>query len=143
MEHVDYVHTRGMTEADLDARLRGGSHGVLALADADDAYGVPLSYHYDGDRILLRVSAADDQGEKARFIESTVTATFVCYEANETGSWSILIRGPLERWPADVDESTLDEWFPPFRLFGEAVDDVEFHLYELRMDAVTGRETVE
>jgi hypothetical protein len=143
MEHADYVHTKGMTEADVDARLREGEHGVLALADADEAYALPLSYHYDGNRVLLRVSVSDSQREKGRFIESTETATFVCYDASETGSWSILLRGPVERWAGDVDDATLDEWFPPFRLFGEAVEAVDFHLYELGLDAVTGRETVE
>jgi nitroimidazol reductase NimA-like FMN-containing flavoprotein (pyridoxamine 5'-phosphate oxidase superfamily) len=143
MDHADYVHTRGMSEADVDAYLRDGRHGVLSLADGDEAYAVPLSYHYDGDRLLLRVSVSDSQREKARYIEATETATFVCYDATHDGSWSILIRGPLSRWTADVDEAALDEWFPPFRLFDEAVEAVEFHLYQLEMEAVTGRETVE
>jgi nitroimidazol reductase NimA-like FMN-containing flavoprotein (pyridoxamine 5'-phosphate oxidase superfamily) len=143
MEHADYVYTRGMAKSDLETRLRSGAHGVLALADADDAYAVPLSYHYDGERLLLRVSVSDDQREKGRFIKSTETATFVCYEASDPASWSILVRGSLERWAGEVDEATRDEWFPPFRLFGESVDDVDFRLYELGMDAVTGRETVE
>jgi nitroimidazol reductase NimA-like FMN-containing flavoprotein (pyridoxamine 5'-phosphate oxidase superfamily) len=143
MEHADYVYTTGMTESDLEARLRDGTHGVLGLADADESYAVPLSYDYDGERLLIRVSDSDDQREKRRFIETTETATFVCYEASDAASWSILVRGPLERWEGEADEATLDEWFPPFRLFGEAVEDVEFHLFEIGMDAVSGRETVD
>jgi hypothetical protein len=38
---------------------------------------------------------------------------------------------------------TLNEWFPPFRLFKKAVPDVAFVLYELGMEQVTGRRTVE
>ncbi|ELZ44122.1 hypothetical protein C464_14845 [Halorubrum coriense DSM 10284] len=142
MEHVEYVYTSGMTESAIDARLRAGEHGVLGLANGDDAYAVPLSYHYDGDRLLLRVSAHDGDGEKGRFIEATDTATFVCYEGSTDESWSVHVRGPIRRYERDVDEATLNEWFQPFRLFDEAVEDVAFDLYELRMETVTGRATV-
>jgi nitroimidazol reductase NimA-like FMN-containing flavoprotein (pyridoxamine 5'-phosphate oxidase superfamily) len=142
MEHAEYVYTSGLSESDVDEYLRAGDHGVLGLADGNDAYAVPLSYHYDGDRFLLRVSEHDDS-EKERFIETTETATFVCYEASTAESWSVHVRGPLREWRADVDEKTLNEWFPPFRLFDEAVESVGFSLYELEMESITGRKTVE
>ena len=143
MEHAEYVYTSGMTEADVDERLREGQHGVLGLADVDDSYAVPLSYHYDGERLILRVSDHDDDSEKGAFIEATETATFVCYEGSATESWSVQVRGPIREWRESVDEETLNEWFPPFRLFDEAVEDVGFSLYELEITAVTGRKTVE
>ena len=143
MRHAEYVYTMGMTDAEVDERLRAGQHGVLGLADADDAYAVPLSFHYDGERFLLRVSDHDDDAEKRRYLETTETATFVCYDATEDGSWSVQIRGPVERWSGAVDEATLNEWFPPFRLFDEAIEDVEFVCYELGLEQVTGRRTVE
>ena len=143
MEHVEYVYTTGMSESEVDSRLRGGEHGVLGLANGDDAYAVPLSYHYDGDRLLLRVSEHDGDGEKGRFLETTDTATFVCYEASTDESWSVHVRGPIRRWERDVDEATLNEWFQPFRLFDEAVEDVAFVLYELEMETVVGRTTAD
>ena len=143
MEHVEYVYTSGMSESEVDSRLRGGEHGVLGLANGDDAYAVPLSYHYDGDRLLLRVSEHDGDGEKGRFLETTDTATFVCYEASTDESWSVHVRGPIRRWERTVDEATLNEWFQPFRLFDEAVENVAFALYELRMETVIGRTTVD
>jgi nitroimidazol reductase NimA-like FMN-containing flavoprotein (pyridoxamine 5'-phosphate oxidase superfamily) len=143
MEHVEYVYTSGMSESEVDSRLRGGEHGVLGLANGDDAYAVPLSYHYDGDRLLLRVSDHDGDGEKGRFLETTDTATFVCYEASTDESWSVHVRGPIRRWERTVDEATLNEWFQPFRLFDEAVENVAFALYELRMETVIGRTTVD
>ena len=143
MEHVEYVYTSGMTESDVDARLRTGEHGVLGLADGDDAYAVPLSYHYDGDRFLLRVSAHGDDGEKGRFVETTDTATLVCYESSTEESWSVHARGPIRKYERDVDEATLNEWFQPFRLFDEAVEAVEFTLYELRPETVIGRATAD
>ncbi|WP_336136660.1 pyridoxamine 5'-phosphate oxidase family protein [Natronomonas amylolytica] len=143
MEHVEYVYTVGMTDAEVDEYLRTGEHGVLGLADADDAYAVPLSYHYDGTRFLLRVSHHDDDSDKRQYLETTDTATFISFDASMADSWSIQVRGPIAPWDEDVDEATLDGWFPPFRLFDEAVDDVEFTLYELRMESVVGRRTVE
>ena len=143
MEHAEYVYTVGMDATEVDEYLRAGSHGVLALADGDDAYAVPLSYHYDGTRLLLRVSTHDDDGEKRRYLDTTDTATFVCFAADADGSWSIHVRGPVAEWPGTVDETTLNEWFPPFRLFDEAVEDVAFTLYELDMESVVGRRTAD
>lgn len=142
MKHVEYVYTTGMDELDLEEHLRTGEHGVLALADNDDAYAVPLSYNYDGNQFLFRVSGHDDNAEKRRFLETTDTATFVCYEASTTESWSIHVRGPVRQWDGDIDETTLNEWFEPFRLFDETVESVEFILYELQMESVIGRKTV-
>jgi len=142
MEHVEYVHTTGMDESDVDARLRESEHGVLALADGDDAYGIPLSHHYDGERLLLRVSRHDDDAEKVRYLDTTETATFVVYEASTERSWSIVVRGPIHRADVDVDEATLNEWFPPFRLFDEDVEDVAFDLYDLEAESVVGRRTL-
>lgn len=143
MEHLEYVYTTGMTESDVDDHLRAGEHGVLGLAANNEAYAIPLSYHYDGDRFLLRVSEHDDDTEKGKFLKTTETATFVCYEASTKESWSIHVRGPIQKWEGNVDETTLNEWFQPFRLFDEAVENVEFSLYELMMETVIGRETVE
>jgi nitroimidazol reductase NimA-like FMN-containing flavoprotein (pyridoxamine 5'-phosphate oxidase superfamily) len=143
MEHVEYVYTSGMSESEADSYLRAGEHGVLGLAHDNDAYAIPLSYHYDGDQFLLRVSEHDDDSEKGRFIETTETATFVCYEASTNESWSILVRGHLQRWEKDIEEETIDEWFQPFRLFDETIESVEFSLYSLRMETVIGRKTVE
>jgi nitroimidazol reductase NimA-like FMN-containing flavoprotein (pyridoxamine 5'-phosphate oxidase superfamily) len=141
MDHVEYVYTGGMTESDIDDRLRAGEHGVLGLADGGDAYAIPLSFHYDGERLLLRVSERGGDSEKGRFIAATETATFVCYEASTDESWSIHVRGPIQRWEGDVDETTLNQWFQPFRLFDEAVESVDFSLYRLEMETVTGRKT--
>jgi len=143
MDHVEYVYTVGMDTDTVDDYLRRGNHGVLALADGDDAYAVPLSYHYDGQRFLLRVSTHADESEKQRYLDTTDTATFVCFAAAPRESWSIHVRGPVAEWSGDADEATLNEWFPPFRLFDEAVEDVAFTLYELDITSVVGRRTAD
>lgn len=142
MEHAEYIYTEGMDKSELEERLRAGHHGVLGLADGTDSYAIPLSYHYDGDRLVIRISRHDGDSEKRQFIRTTETATFVCYTASERDSWSIQIRGPVQKLDDEIDETTLNEWFPPFRLFDEAVNDVAFELYELQMDSVIGRQTI-
>lgn len=143
MDHVEYVYTVGMSEAETEERLRSGNHGILALADDAEAYAVPLNYHYDGNRFLVRISDHGGDAEKRRFLEATETATFVCYGVDDSSSWSILARGPVDRWAGDVADATLNEWFPPFHLFDEPVEDVSFLLYELGLGRVTARRTVD
>jgi nitroimidazol reductase NimA-like FMN-containing flavoprotein (pyridoxamine 5'-phosphate oxidase superfamily) len=141
MDHVEYVYTEGMDQSEVDDRLRSGEHGVVALADGGEAYAVPLSYHYDGQRLLLRVSD-DGDAEKVRFLERTERATFVRYEGTTDDSWSVHVRGPIRPWDGDADDATLNEWFPPVRLFDEPVEDTAMTVYELAMESVVGRRTV-
>jgi len=141
MDHVEYVYTRGMDESEVEENLTTADHGVLALADGDDSYAVPLSHHYDGERLLLRVSGHDEDETKRGFLDSTATATFVCYGASGDDSWSVLVRGPMRPWDGEVDEATLNDWFPPFRVFDEATEEVAFTLYELVPESVVGRTT--
>lgn len=143
MEHAEYVYTEGMSDSEVEARLRDRSHGVLGLASENESYAVPLHHHYEGDRLLFRVSEHDAESEKQRFLQSTETATFVCYAESADESWSVHIRGPVQRLEKATDEAKLNELFPPFHLFDEAIEDVEFVLYELRIESIVGRKTVE
>lgn len=141
MKNVHYRYLGGMTEAEVEERLRASETGVLALADGDDAYAVPVSVHYDGDRILVRVSRhGDDPGLKESFIEATETATFVLHDAGDD-AWSIVVRGRLEVSDA-LDEADINERFGPFHVFDENVDEVDFTIYELVPNEVTGRAVV-
>lgn len=140
MEHVEYVDTVGMTDAELDELLRTRGVGVLSLADGGDAYAVPVGYHYDGERFLVRLGERED-GTKMDYLETTETAALVVYEKeNARSSWSILVRGALGRLPPETDRG-VNERFEPFRLFDEGVEDVEAVVYELELEEVTGRRT--
>jgi len=145
MEHVEYVYTAGLSEGDVQRHLRNRGHGVLALADGGDSYAVPLNYHYDGDRILVRLSTEPDS-RKIEFVETTETATLVVYDVDGDASWSVLIRGEIRRLPeaeqATFTDTAINEAFPPFRLFDEDVDAVEMAIYELDPDEITGRRSV-
>ncbi|MFB6072207.1 MAG: pyridoxamine 5'-phosphate oxidase family protein [Halobacterium sp.] len=141
MEHSEYVYTVGMDDAAVEEHLTDAEYCVLALADDGDAYAVPLSCHWNGDELLLRLSEHGDE-TKFEYLAATETATVVVYEAaGERDSWSVLLRGAVvER--ETPDEATLNEWFGPFHVFDEAVEAVSFRVFAVEPESVTGRETV-
>jgi len=145
MEHVEYVYTEGIDEEEIDQLLEGRGHGVLALARDDDAYAVPLNYLYDGSRLFVRVSD-EPESTKMAYAESTEMATFIVYEMDDMGnSWSVMIRGEIRPLSAEEQarftDTEINERFPPFRLFDQAVPEVEMLIYELNPYEITGRKT--
>lgn len=146
MDHVEFTYTAGMDRDTVEQRLREAETGVLSLADGDDAYGIPLAHHYDGgDAILLRLGT-DADSDKMAFVNATDRASFLVYDyAAPADSWSVLAIGTLHAVPeADrPDDAELNRWFPAIRVFDEAIDELDIALYELRIERLTGRETVE
>ncbi len=140
MEHVEYLYTFGMDETELERKLNGADTGVLSLARDGDAYSIPVSFHYDGEKILLRLGI-EEGSEKLSFVETTDTASFVVHEVTGEESWSILVQGSLVPASDALGDADINERFTPLRLFDESVDDVNPELYELRMESVTGRKT--
>lgn len=145
MRDVEYVYTGGMTETEVDDRLRSSETGVLSLADGGRAYAVPVSYHYDDGSIFLRLGD-DDHSEKLELVETTEEACFVVYGVDEPDeSWSVVVTGTLREVPDDdeaYDPTEINERFSSLRVFDEAVDELDVVLYELRISEVTGRRTV-
>jgi nitroimidazol reductase NimA-like FMN-containing flavoprotein (pyridoxamine 5'-phosphate oxidase superfamily) len=143
-----FAYTRAMTEREAESKLASATNGTLALADGDESYAIPLYHHYDDGSLFFRLGETPDNS-KAEFIETTDTATYVVYwaeqaaDAAEERGWSIVARGPIERVPTDhpaYDVRTINEWFAPIRLFDEAHDEVELTLYELRVRELSGRQ---
>lgn len=145
MEHVEFVYTTGMSEEEIAERLAATHTGVLALADADDAYAVPLSFHFDGERFLIRVGE-DENSEKVAFVEAPGEACFVVFDADGGGrqSWSVVARGTIQVVADDAyDDATLNELFPPLHVFDEVPEDVAVHVVALDPRSITGRRTLE
>jgi hypothetical protein len=147
MDHVEYVYTFGMSEAELADYLREQTTGVLALADAGDAYAVPVGYHFDGERLLLRLGVHDDS-EKLDYLGATHRATFLVYDTTDDDrSWSVLARGTVHELPDaeqdDFSDAVVNDRYDPIRVFGEDVDDLAATVYEFRIEELTGRRTGE
>jgi hypothetical protein len=146
MDHIEYTYTVGMTDEEVAERLREGTTGVLSLAHGDDAYAVPVSYAYEDDRLLFRLSD-DGHSKKAAFVSATDEACFLRYDASDGDSWSVVVEGRLRRLDDEeretFDATRVNETFSELRVFDEAVPDVEVLLYELVPSRVTGRRTGE
>ena len=147
MEHVEYVYTFGMDEAELADYFREHTTGVLALADAGDAYAVPVGYHFDGERLLIRLGVHDDS-EKLDYLTNTERATFVVYDTSrEDRSWSVLARGTVHELSDEeqeaISDTVVNNLYDPIRVFGEDVDELAATVFEFRIEELTGRRTGE
>lgn len=147
MDVSDYVYTAGMDEDEVDERLRSGNTGVLALANGNDAYAIPVSYRYDGESIRFRLGN-DGDSRKLAFAEATEQACFVRYGVDgPLDSWSILVEGPIRELPPEAwaasDREELEEEYDPLRVFDEAVEETELTAYDLQIGRMTGRRTTE
>ncbi|SHG90952.1 pyridoxamine 5'-phosphate oxidase family protein [Halobaculum gomorrense] len=144
MDITDRVYTAGMTDEEVDDRLREHETGVLSLARDGDAYAIPVAYGYDGGSLRFRLGD-DGDSQKIAYADATEEACFLAYDYTASDdSWSVIARGTLRRVPDGVWESTpadLDEWYAPLRVFDEAIEETELVGYELDIDAITGRRT--
>lgn len=141
MDQIDYSYTVGMTESDVERRLEAAETGVLSLADEGRAYAVPVHCQYEGGTVFVRLTD-DDDSEKLAFLEATTEACFVCYQATNGESWSIVVRGPVEAVSDErYDAAAINERFGPVRLFDEDVGDTDVSVFALRAVSITGRRT--
>ncbi|MFB6080281.1 MAG: pyridoxamine 5'-phosphate oxidase family protein [Haloferacaceae archaeon] len=150
MENIEFAYTHGMDDAEVEERLRTAETGVLALADGNDAYAVPLAHYYDGERIYFRLGSTEGSKKRA-FWETTGTACYVLYETDPTDdpheldSWSVVVTGHLTELPESehgrFDTAEINRRFTPIRVFDEAIDEIEITIVELDVETVTGRTT--
>ena len=152
VHHVDFAYTSGMDDEEIATALERAESGVLSLADGGEAYAVPIAHYYEAGRLYFRIGRAPDSS-KWEAIDATETATYACYgttgteEPRDLESWSVLASGPLrELPPAEAerfDAAEINERFPPIRVFGESIDEVEVVILELEIESLTGRTTPE
>jgi hypothetical protein len=140
MEHVEYVYTTGMTEDEVQTTLEESSTVVLALAEAGNAYAVPVNCHYDGEVVHLRLTD-DGESRKLAYLDATESACLLWYGVEDDDSWSVIATGNLAREP-DLDDATINEWFPPVRVFDESIEDVRVEVYAFEPRELTARRTV-
>lgn len=143
LDHIEYTYTEGMAEADVHRILESADTGVLALAREGEAYAIPVAFHAESGRIIIRLGR-HAESEKMAFIETTTAACLTCYEYEEPDtSWSVIARGPLRELDDDERKQYTDhevnEAFIPIRIFGEAPEEMEAALYELEIEKLTGR----
>jgi hypothetical protein len=140
----EYAHRMGfdMDEAAVDAFLRERGHGVLSLADGSEAYGIPISFGYDGERLFFVFQRPTEESRKEQFAGTTETATLTAYDVGGKHDWrSVVVSGPIRRidegeWPALLDAIEGNAWYPS--LFSQAEPMQDFLGYELLAESATG-----
>jgi nitroimidazol reductase NimA-like FMN-containing flavoprotein (pyridoxamine 5'-phosphate oxidase superfamily) len=141
--------TRGvqMSPEEVDAFLARGGTGVLSLARGDEPYATPVSYGYDRDsrQFFLRLGFGESS-EKREFVESTGGARLVAYGPVGEGWTSVVAAGRLvpvddEALTVETASALREAELPLLSIWGEELDDVEFRIYRLDVEELTGRTT--
>ncbi|WP_227356070.1 pyridoxamine 5'-phosphate oxidase family protein [Haladaptatus salinisoli] len=136
----------GMEREEVDTFLREQGVGVLSLTDGQEAYGVPVSFGYDGEDslyfVFLRIG---EQSKKEQFAEQTERASLTVYNVDSKHVWtSVIVSGSLHQIPDrewnELETAIEDNaWYPS--LFSEAEPMRDIQGWELRMDDVTGQQS--
>ncbi|WP_267161343.1 pyridoxamine 5'-phosphate oxidase family protein [Halovenus salina] len=107
-----------MTATEIEQFLTEQGHGILSLADDADAYGVPISFGYDGEWLYASLLAFGEQSRKLAYLDETDTACLTTYQVSTRFDWkSVVVRGDVREVSEDDIEymdDVLDEnaWFP-------------------------------
>lgn len=133
-----------MADDEVAAFLEAHGHGVLALADDGDAYGIPVSFGYDGERVFLSLLEFGDESEKLDLLATTDEAALIAYEVEDAFRWSsVVLRGELETVDSDDEIEHMNEvmddnaWFPNIHPPTAPITGVE--RYAMAVEGATGR----
>lgn len=137
-----------MEDREIDEFLRSQGFGVLSLTDGTEAYGVPVSFGYDGEsRLFFVFLRVGEQSKKERFAESTEKASFATYEVVSKHNWrSVIASGTLRKvtddeWGSVVAAIDDNAWYPS--LFSEAEPMQDLQAWELQIKEITGQASEE
>lgn len=145
------VHT--LDRSEVAAFLDDQQTGVLALADEDTAYAIPVSFTYDheDEAVYLRLGYGPESTKRG-FVDAVEEATFVVYDETDDGWVSVLVRGQLEelssleevrsRHPRAGSDGSLERAItnleiPYVRVFDTDAD-LEFVIARVEASEVTG-----
>ncbi len=145
---IDYLEAVTMTEAEVDAFLAERDYGVLAMADGDEAYAIPIAFVHDPDRDVVYFRFVTSPGSiKDRFAKTDGTVSLIVYEVDDDeDARSVRIWGKMEPVEesdqGDVASTFLERIaMPPYWWAAETTDQ-EVTLYRLDPEGKTGRTSV-
>ncbi|SFR57394.1 hypothetical protein SAMN04487947_2425 [Halogeometricum rufum] len=125
--------------------LGTGGTGVVAFAKDDDSYAIPVSYGFDAEQESLYLRLAfDSESEKREYVDAPGAVSVVVHEQTDEGWKSVVARGRL----TEVTEAALDSTvveamrtmdIPFVTIYDEPTTELEFEMYRLVPDELTGR----
>ncbi len=131
-----------MTTEEIDAFLTEQGVGLLALADGGDAYAIPISFGYDGERAVFSYWHFGTETHKEEYTEATRRACLAVYDVCSPVNWrSVLAFGELEEIPTErwgelgelIDDNA---WSPEVSPIGNR--GLTITGYEMVFEEVTG-----
>lgn len=145
LDRIGYVYTFGMDEAEIEAALETTDTGVLSLASSGSAYAIPVGCYYEDGALYVRLTD-DGASRKLSYLEETTEACVLLYAVEPPdGTWSVVALGPVRELPDEereaFDEATMIERFGKPRIFDEDLDSLEWSVYELEIEELTGRKS--
>lgn len=133
-----------MDEQEIDKFLRNQGFGVLSLTNGEEAYGVPVSFGYDGEsRLFFVFLRVGEQSKKVKFAKKTGKASFTTYNVVSKHNWqSVIATGTLrqvaqDEWTDVVDAIEDNAWYPS--LFSEAELMQDIQGWELQIEEISGQ----
>lgn len=133
-----------MDALEIDEFLESQQTGVLALANDDDAYAVPLSFAYDDEdrSVYLRLGFGPGS-QKQRYMEATDHVSFVVYEDTEEGWKSVLVEGKVTMLSHDSLDAAIVEVMegldiPYFQVHSRPATDIRFRVACIEPTRVSG-----
>ena len=108
-----------MDDADVDAVLESNGWGVLALADDDEPYSIPISFGYDGEAVYFSFLRTGESSRKSAFIADGGVARLLVTVVRARFDWqSVAVTGPVasidshgDDWETLVDLLERNPWF--------------------------------
>lgn len=145
-ESFSEITGTGMDEKEAEAFLREQGIGVLSLASDGEAYGLPVSFGYDGgDRLYFVFLRAGEESRKETFAEATERASVTVYDVESKHAWrSVIASGGIREVDDDEWETVRETigdnaWYPS--LFSEAEPMRGIRGWVLEIDEMTGQES--
>lgn len=133
-----------MDEQEIDQFLRSQGFGVLSLTDGREAYGVPISFGYDGgSRLFFVFLRVGERSKKEAFAEKTEKASFTTYNVASKHDWqSVIASGTLRKvgddeWDDVVDAIENNAWYPSLFSESEPMQDIQGWVFQT--EEITGQ----
>lgn len=135
---------REMDAIEIAEFLDGQRTGTLALADADDAYAVPVSFDFDAEtqHVYMRLGYGPESRKRA-FIDAADLVSFVVYDDTAEGWKSVVVQGALETLSETSLDSSIREAvanldIPYFQIHDRPAGETEFNIVRIDPVKVTG-----
>lgn len=108
-----------MAPDEIDSLLTAADHGVLAVAEDDLPYTIPVSFGYEAGDIYFAFVRTDPDNEKFRFIADGKPARLLVTDIKARFDWrSVAVTGPVEAidladggWETLVEALENNPWF--------------------------------